>query len=252
MPRNTLAGQGTDQIRSCLNRILFDDPQPGDGGAPDLDPFDLGDDLGEEDDTGSPPDQSPPPARASDPKARRPFDPHTYVEAVTRFRDAVTEHARSGSVHSREALRLRVLAMILVQRARRGDDPPNAGRLPCDDSNHGWPRLLLNLCAGFFHANPAPVSFLAMDERYNALPDDLLEAWVTSLWALGLAEACLKRSHPQSRLLRYFPTLRQTIALRTGLTKTDLASPTANRLVERLRTVFQSALGQSKLTIEVS
>lgn len=253
--RNTLAGQNIDSVRAALNRILFDED---DSKLFDLDPHDLSDDLGEtnEDcgDGGGPPPGPPPRHRAGSIQelATRSFDPHDYAHAVRAFRETLAARAKAGAIRSREALRLRLLLMILLGKADAPLAPFGARKLACDDSDTGWPRLVLILCAGFFHDSPSPIAVMAMDERYETLPDDLLEAWATSIWALALAQHCLKRARPEARLLAHFPRLIDEVRAKSGLRRTDLESAHGRRVLDRLGQIYQPRLGVKQLTINAS
>ncbi len=252
--RNTLAGQNIDSVRAALNRILFDED---DSKLSGVDPQDLGDDLGETDEDGdgggggAPPLGAEPrsPLKSPQELTTRSFDPHDYSAAVKAFRETLAARAKANAIRSREALRLRLMLMILLGKADAPLAPFGARRLACDDTDTGWPRLVLNLCAGFFHDRPSPISVMAMDERYETLPDDLLEAWATSLWALSLAQHCLKRARPDARLLPHFSRLIDDVRAKTGLRRADLETAHGRRVLERLGQIFQPRLGVKQFTI---
>lgn len=254
--RNSLSGSTPDILRALLNELVHGPPLT-DAAANDSDLIEeelSGEDGDPVVDTSSPgavvigtasaqtppADRSlpiPPPA-ASDAcshegmKFRPSIDPRAFVKAVDGFTARMQARFEADAVGSFEVLRLRTMLMILLRtadlRATPGFEPTDpsvpaerqrasSSHLALSGKSDGWPRLVFTVLAGFFHGERAPINRLAVDPRYDGIPEDFVEAWAIVMLALAALHAALRAEAALASLAPFLAKLEITIRSRIGL-----------------------------------
>lgn len=215
--RNSLAGSSVDLLRGFLSDLVT-----GRAGH-------LGDEILEEDQPGNDDGGArtpvsgrrhgadPAPSAQSRP-AQAALDARQIEKAVADYRKTVQAHADAGAIGANHVFRLRLWLLLLLR---------HRDQLACDDSETGWPRLIVRVLAAFFAGVEAPIKKLAVDPRYDRLPIDMVEAWITVYFALDeLASAMPQLALLQggSKLAPHVARLDATVKSLIGLTEDDLAA----------------------------
>lgn len=222
--RNTLAGSNMDVMRAALNDIVSGGRQV----EPDADltEEELLDDelsgtgLSNKARTAAILDRPSAGAaeKAEEPDAQPPFDPRLYEKKVDEYWTKVRAQAEVGQLGPGHVLRLRLLLMVLLS---------DRAVLACDGSNAGWPRLIFRVLLAFFGDPTPPIRCLALDPRYDQLPNDFIEAWVVVIAALDALKDCretLAATTDAKGLPGHIDRLDGIVRARIGLTPEDMAS----------------------------
>ena len=98
----------------------------------------------------------------------------------------------------------------------------------------GWPRHIIRVLSAFFFGASAPIKRLSVSAEDRDMPVDFLEAWATSLWALGFVEKTLQSKKSLSEFAKPIPKLRAAIISGISLTQAELDSATMRGVKERL------------------
>lgn len=245
--RNSLAGSSVDLLRGFLSDLVTARAGP------------LGDEILEEDhpdnDWGGtrPPGQDAGIGNPPGHNRRQSFDPapsgqfapvkavldaHQIEKAVANYRKTVQAQADAGAIGANHVFRLRLWLLLLLS---------HRDQLACDDSETGWPRLIVRVLAAFFAGVEAPIKKLAVDPRYDRLPIDMIESWVTVYFALDeLASAMPQLALLQggSKLAPHVARLDATINSLIGLTEADLAAADAVSARKTLDDLLDPARGR--------
>lgn len=230
--RNSLAGSSLDFVRSFLNNLSRG------GLGVNLDVI-LEEELEENITEGTMPrlpgtSGHPQHVRWGDgvgarPPARAQIDAAILEKAVDKYWVTVRAQALAGSIGSGHVIRLRLWMMLLLG---------NRDQLVCDASNTGWPRLIVRVMAAFFTGPQAPIKNLAIESRYDRIPDDFIEAWVAVLAALDTLKdsATLISEKPGGEaFVRHIGLLDASVRPLIGLTAADLKHGFAREAGDELR-----------------
>ncbi len=228
--RNALAGSSVDVMRSFLSDLVSGGERPSYEGLLEEDQVREGNEAGVAN-GGAPTRRSPAGAsanRAESHRSRVIFDAHQIEKAVADYRKTVLAQAGAGAIGANHVFRLRLWLLLLLG---------HRDRLACDETETGWPRLIVRVLAAFFVGQDAPIKKLAIDPRYQELPIDMIEAWVTVLFALGELAAAMALLPDESKFAPHVERLGKDVRSLIGITEADLASPAADdarRVLDRL------------------
>lgn len=241
--RNPLGGesstQGTniDPVRALLNRL-----SGGDWGQSEIDPDDLpqppgGSDGADESDDpprGTPDDGNGKKRTERDTpghEQRPPIDRAAFLRARQAYIKSLSRGDGSGLFGNNDVLRLRFWLLLILHAAWR---PGFRGGLPCGGDEEDWPRHIIRVLSAFFFGASAPIKRLSVSAEDRDMPVDFLEAWATSLWALGFVEKTLQSKKSLSEFAKPIPKLRAAIISGISLTQAELDSATMRGVKEKL------------------
>lgn len=215
IPRNSFAGSDISHVRGFLNRILAIGGQQQSGGIEDMaDAFDTGDEVSEggasleegfsfgrrQPKEGSDEEDSNK-KRMQRRAALRRSNRKEMIEAVHNLREAIAAKVTAGGLKPIDILRLRAVLSIIVA---AGWDGQTSTRSiiqvlpPAGDAEASWPRLIGKALTAYFGGSAPAIKTLAIEGYYDQLPDDILECWGLTFWAVNAsviaAQAC--KEHP--------------------------------------------------------
>ena len=241
--RNTLAGGSVDVMRGFLNDLTYgrgprveeeflEETLPDDGGSAAADP-DSGDGESGGKVTRSVKVKG---AEVSTDTAqtRPPVDAKALEKAVMQYWKVVQAQAKAGAIGSSQVLRLRLWLMLLLA---------NRKQLACDASECGWPRLVVRVLSAFFTGGSPPIKNLAIDPRYDRVPDDFIETWVAALTALEALSDCSRaigNAPGGSAFVPFVSRINATVRSLVGLTAEDLKDPRVIAAGESLKSYLNS------------
>lgn len=241
--RNPLGGesstQGTniDPVRALLNRL-----SGGDWGQSEIDPDELpqppggsdGEDDGEDPPRGTPDDgngKKRAGQNTPEHEQRPPIDRAAFLRARQAYIKSLSRGDGSSLLGNNDVLRLRFWLLLILHSAWR---PDFRGGLPCGGDEEDWPRHIIRVLSAFFFGASAPIKHLSVSAEDRDMPVDFLEAWATSLWALGFVEKTLQNKKSHSEFAKPIPKLRAAIISGISLTQAELDSATMRGIKERL------------------
>lgn len=241
--RNPLGGesstQGTniDPVRALLNRL-----SGGDWGQSEIDPDELPQPPGGSDGEG---DGDDPPRGTPDDgngkkrteqntpehEQRPPIDRAAFLRARQAYINSLRRGDGSSLFGNNDVLRLRFWLLLILHSAWR---PDFRGGLPCGGDEEDWPRHMIRVLSAFFFGASAPIKHLSVSAEDRDMPVDFLEAWATSLWALGFVEKTLQNKKSLAEFAKPIPKLRAAIISGISLTQAELDGATMRGVKERL------------------
>ncbi len=235
--RNSLAGSSLDIARGFLNNLshggrsvdldaILEEELEGNNPQGDLPKF--------PGTSGHPrPDRFGASGSATATPARTQIDAENLEKAVDNYWTTVRAQAQAGWIGPNHIIRLRLWMMLLLG---------NRSQLACDVSNTGWPRLIVRVLAAFFTGPQAPIKKLAIDGRYDRVPDDFIEAWVAVLAALDTLKGSAKliaEMHGGEAFVRHIGLLDASVRPLIGLAAGDLEHGVARETGDALRVYLE-------------
>ncbi|MEE4279109.1 MAG: hypothetical protein V2I82_11635 [Halieaceae bacterium] len=173
------------------------------------------------------------------------------MKAAADFAKRIELKQESGSLSSRDFLRLRALLMIICAASWRGTD--KAGEkpkdrtslqvLPVEGDANSWPYVLGRLIFKVFGGSKPAIRSLKLDSVHDQLPADLLECWATCFWCM---HACLcARLSPgeRTKIQRHILPLMDQVYRRTHLSKDELLAASITDVMDGMSIQYADRVG---------
>ena len=173
------------------------------------------------------------------------------VKAATDFAKRIELKQESGSLSSRDFLRLRALLMIICAASwkstdKAGEQPKDRTSLqvlPVEGDPNSWPYVLGRLIFRVFGGPKPAIRSLKLDSVHDQLPGDLLECWATCFWCM---HACLcARLSPgeRTKIQRHILPLMEQVYRRTHLSKDELLAASITNVMDGMSIQYADRLG---------
>lgn len=119
------------------------------------------------------------------------------VKAVSTVGELVKANAVNEALYPVDLLRIHALLRILLSAAyagkyREASDLADRKCLAATDHEYTWPRLVGRTLFSLFKTTHPPIRSLRLDESFDQLPDDVLQAFGCCIWAGRAAEIATK------------------------------------------------------------
>lgn len=177
--------------------------------------------------------------------AQRRDNREALVKAVAKVQKEIPGKARSGGLNSIDLLWLRAMIVIIATAGWDGEEP-TAGLLqvlpPFGDKDGSWPRLIGKTLSAYFGYRDAAIKTLKIDAYHDQLPEDVLEFWATSMWAIHVITSTCARHGETPEILNSFAQIQRSIYQIAGLLPAELTDARITREFERLNGKFSSRL----------
>lgn len=173
------------------------------------------------------------------------------VKAAADFAKRIELKQESGSLSSRDFLRLRALLMVICAASSRGTD--KAGEkpkdrtslqvLPVEGDTNSWPYVLGRLIFKVFGGSKPAIRSLKLDSVHDQLPADLLECWATCFWCMH-ACLCARLSPGEcTKIQRHILPLMEQVYRRTHLSKDELLAALITDVMDGMSIRYADRLG---------
>jgi hypothetical protein len=271
--RSSLAGSEMSVVRAFLNRILAvgsptDETTASETASAIEHAFDLGDEVTDGEQALEAGAEFPATEARTSPEdaarrqaARRRANREQILSAVETFNDRIRNRAGSGALNPFDALRLRAMLMIVAASGWHGAEFGTTAKqhdrqrtslqvLPVAGTVDSWPRTIGRILFAFFGGSDPAIRHLEIDSRFDQLTDDLVECWITCIWA---AQACMSpiRHEPDlGCLLPSMTKLTTQIYGLTGLDPEELLSGDVHAVFAALNGRFAGRLGLDPAKLE--